>query len=540
MNTYTVKQLRKLAKGKIKKYTRYNKGELAELLGIKINDLTYNGKYQKSISVISRNMETGEILKFKSLYAAGKYFGLNSQSIKYRIEKKKDFVKDDKVFSFFPEIQKPPKFELDKKALNVAKRFMMDLKKDGLSLFSPLSLLEEVKPLVLEKFKEFPNTKQQLTLQCIMKKSNPATGEIKTDEPHFHSHQHKFLEGSDFDEIFEKMKDKIILSFEKYMNESSQWNFQSGLKLFLNINKIKLLGASSYIPLPKFLKNKNAVINPENEDQKCFLWCIAIHKLLKENPNLRNPGRITKTLKRKAESFNVNGMKFPCEFSDINKFENNNNIAINVFGADEKEIFPLRISMQESDRVNILLMENNGERHYCLIKNMSRLLSSQFSKKKSKIHVCNYCLQKFGKEEILKGHLEYSSRFKCGKTVYPKKEETLKFKNYEKMHDIPFVVYADFECYLKPIDENIGENTNQFQKHEPYGYCYLIKCFDDDLFKPKLRQYTIKSEDEDISKHVRKIDKKFKFPKRMIFRDEDKKDFKYAEKCYACGKKIKN
>ena len=221
MNTYTVKQLRKLAKGKIKKYTRYNKGELAELLGIKINDLTYNGKYQKSISVISRNMETGEILKFKSLYAAGKYFGLNSQSIKYRIEKKKDFVKDDKIFSFFPEIQKPLKFELDKKALNVTKRYVMDLKKNGLSLYDPLSLLKKVKPLVFEKFKEFSNTNQQLTLQCLMKKSNPATGEIKTDNPHFHSYQHQILEGNDFDEIFEKMKDKIILSLEKYMNQSS-------------------------------------------------------------------------------------------------------------------------------------------------------------------------------------------------------------------------------------------------------------------------------------------------------------------------------
>ena len=217
-----------------------------------------------------------------------------------------------------------------------------------------------------------------------MKKSNPATGETKTDNPHFHSHQHQILKGSDFDEIFEKMKDKIILSLEKYMNESSQWNFQSGFKLILNINKIKLLNASSYIPLPKTLKNKNAIVNPENEDQKCFLWCIVIHELLKENTNLRNPGRITKTLKRKAKSFNVSGMKFPCEFSDINKFENNNNVAINVFGVDEKEeIFPLRISMKESDHVKILLIENNGERHYCLIKSMSRLLSSQFSKKKT-------------------------------------------------------------------------------------------------------------------------------------------------------------
>ena len=245
----------------------------------------------------------------------------------------------------------------------------------------------------------------------------------------------------------------------------------------------------------------------------------------------------------------MSGMKFPCDFSDINKFENNNNnnIAINVFDYDEKEeIFPLRISNKENDRINILLLERNGKRHYCLIKDMSRLFSSQCSKKKYKIYVCNYCLQKFGKEEILKEHLEYCSKFECGKTVYPKKGETLKFKNYERMHDIPFIVYADFECYLIPIDEIIGDNTKQFQKHEPSGYCYLIKCFDDNLYKPKLRRYTIKSEDEDVSlkfvksleKEIRKIYEKFKFPKRIVFTRENKKDFKYAKKCYACDKKF--
>ena len=392
-----------------------------------------------------------------------------------------------------------PSFKLDKKALDVTKRYVMDLKKDGLSFYSPLSLLEKVKPLVLEKFKKFPNTKQQLTFQCNMKKTNPATGETKTDNPHFHSHQHLILEGSDFDEIFEKMKDKIILSFEKYMSESSQWNFQSSSKLFLNINKVKFINASSYIPLPKSLKNKKALINPKNEDQRCFLWCVAIHELLKENPNLKNIERITKTLKRKAKSLNVNGMNFQCGFLDINKFENNNNnISINVFGFDEKdEVFPLRISeKRDVNHVNILLIERNGKKH-CLIKSMSRLLSTQLSKRHGKKYICNYCLQKFGKERILKNHLEYCSKFKCAKTVYPKKGEILKFKSYEKMHDIPIITYADFECCLKDIDKNIGEKTKQFQKHELSGYCYLIKCFNKKII---LRQYTKTSQDEDVSK----------------------------------------
>ena len=85
------------------------------------------------------------------------------------------------------------------------------------------------------------------------------------------------------------MQNKIIKSFEEYLNNSSQWQFHKGLKLILNINKIELLGASSFIPLPKSLQKKKAIINPQNDDQKCLLWCVAISKLLKTTPDLKHP-----------------------------------------------------------------------------------------------------------------------------------------------------------------------------------------------------------------------------------------------------------
>ena len=424
----------------------------------------------------------------------------------------------------------------------------MDLEKFGLSLYDPLSLLKKVKSLVLEKFKENPMTKQQLTLECLMKKTNPATGEETIDHSHFHTYQQQILKENNPDEIYKKMRDKIINSFEEYLDKGSQLQFEKSLKLFLNINKIKPLGTSSWIPLPKFLKDKKAIINPENYyDRKCFLWCIGINEILKTNSNLKDPGRITKILKKKIEKFNLNGMNFPCKIPDIEKFEKNNNIPINLFGCEKKEIFPLRISNEkEGKRVNILLIEYEGNRHFCLIKNMSRLFSAQVSKHDGKIYPCEYCLQSFTNEKTLENHLEYCKNFKCGKTFYPKKGETLKFKNYEKMHDVPFIIYADFESILKPVDNKKGANTKQFQKHEPSGYCYLIKCFDDNVFEPRLKRYTKKSDDEDVSlkfiksleKSVRKIHKKFKFPKRILMREEDKKDFENAEKCYACGIKF--
>ena len=72
-----------------------------------------------------------------------------------------------------------------------------------------------------------------------MKKTNPATGEETTDNAHFHSYYEEIFDGSNFDEIYEKMTQKIILSFEEFLKNSSLWKFNKGLKVILNINEIK-------------------------------------------------------------------------------------------------------------------------------------------------------------------------------------------------------------------------------------------------------------------------------------------------------------
>ena len=104
-------------------------------------------------------------------------------------------------------------------------------------------------------------------------------------------------------------------------------------------------------------------------------------------------------------------MEFPCGFWDIDKCEKNNNIAINVFGYNEEnkkhEFFPLRVGKVEKpdSHLNILLISNEqNNKHYCLIKNMSRLFSSQVNKHKEKIHFFNYCLQHFRNKQTLETH----------------------------------------------------------------------------------------------------------------------------------------
>ena len=67
---------------------------------------------------------------------------------------------------------------------------------------------------------------------------------------------------------------------------------------------------------------------------------------------------------------------------------------------------------------------------------------------------------------------------------------------------VPFVVYADFECITEQILE-IGskenKNTDKYQHHKPSGFTYLIKCFNDRVYYPKLERRVITSSLADIA-----------------------------------------
>ena len=109
-----------------------------------------------------------------------------------------------------------------------------------------------------------------------------------------------------------------------------------------------------------------------------FLWCV----LRALNPKDANPERLDKKLKEKENTLNMEGIEYPVSLKDIDKFERQNpSISITVFGYKEKCVYPLR----NSDNINrehntvLTLIEKDEVLYYCLVKNVSRLLSSQVS-----------------------------------------------------------------------------------------------------------------------------------------------------------------
>ena len=162
----------------------------------------------------------------------------------------------------------------------------------------------------------------------------------------------------------------------KFQRQGSNWRFHSVLSLDLHAVKYVPLGGSSYIPLPKFLAAKKAIINLKNEDDESFKW--AITRAI--NPVAKNSERIDKKLRETSKDLNWEGLKFQVNLSDINKFENHNySIAVNVFGF-EKLVYPIRISEHNHKRestVNLLLISDDTKQHYCRIKDISKPVSLQ-------------------------------------------------------------------------------------------------------------------------------------------------------------------
>ena len=58
----------------------------------------------------------------------------------------------------------------------------------------------------------------------------------------------------------------------------------------------------------------------------------------------------------------------------------------------------------------------------------------------------------FFKKELFGKHISYCSNNETVAVKMPASHTVLRFENHHKQLPIPFVVYADFECFTKPIN----------------------------------------------------------------------------------------
>lgn len=85
---------------------------------------------------------------------------------------------------------------------------------------------------------------------------------------------------------------KMLQSFDSFEGLKSGWVIEEVLHLQVKIGVYQPLRGSSYIETPHELSKKKAILNIQNQDEKCFLWSI----LAALYPVDQNPERVNKYL----------------------------------------------------------------------------------------------------------------------------------------------------------------------------------------------------------------------------------------------------
>lgn len=187
-------------------------------------------------------------------------------------------------------------------------------------------------------------------------------------------------------------------------------------------------------------------------------------------------------------------------------FENHNGLSVNVYEYEDGDVFPVCVTQnyRQDRHVNLLLLcasqvddhnENEVENfetiadhswgHYCVIKDMSRLVSSQAGQRHGQVFVCMRCLTVKPTAESLTEHerlcrQEETEPVKC---VMPESHEKwLKFRNLGKRMRVSFVIVANSICYTVPLlshqEPVLGYEVRE-RRQDPCAYSYLRISIDD-------------------------------------------------------------
>ena len=124
-----------------------------------------------------------------------------------------------------------------------------------------------------------------MTISFISSKDSDETRTMHTKSDNV-----EIMMGSETDEITEELFKSLLQRYQEGLEESmrrSEFIVDIVDALYYDLNKINLNRGRSYIDSPKWLKNKKAIINPKNNDDKCFQYDLTValnYKQIKSHP----------------------------------------------------------------------------------------------------------------------------------------------------------------------------------------------------------------------------------------------------------------
>ena len=349
----------------------------------------------------------------------------------------------------------------------------------------------------------------------------------------------------DIDRTINDIFDIIKKRIEEYAQNGSGWVIENVNNMVIKTVKFKPFKGGSYIPLPDWIQNKKCCINVENKDNRCFEYSI-LSALYSET--MGHSKRVS-SYSKYINTLNFDGIEFPVSSMFYEAFENQNEMPINVFSVNaegvqfEYDVEYINKLNSSKQPINILRVYNSENSHYVWIKNINAFIKT---KDGTQFYCCSRCLQRFTRSWGLNKHTEQNKciefRSEAIKALPLEGKHICEFNNIHKQMRAPFVIYADCESALKPVDIQKGKNTTIYQSHQVLNVgCKLVsqypdvlhdeyKQFDGEDCMTKFLEYILKIQD--------KAYKIVKNEKEMIISKLQEQEFKKAANCHICNKEL--
>ena len=456
----------------------------------------------------------------------------------------------------------------------------------GFDFITSLNGIQEVKQIINSEVVEKNALSFSISVTINFVKYDIDGGISKRVSPCFSSKPHYINNVSSYNtrKILLSSALEITKRYDDFIDKGSGWALESFKWFDLHITQVNDLrgGCSDKVvdPVKTLSSRKAGLLNISNDDNMCLLYCIIAFFTIKSDWSYSqkcDPLSYKYSIKMiKTEGRNKKSVNFPISLSEILLLEEINReglnpilFRINVFREDllTGKVQLIRSSpFSDGKVINVLLVEfvhNNTEcNHYILIEKNTFFKKRYFNAATRKYSYantifCDICFEHFRSDNLLDIHKQV-----CGKEdeyikCFPKKGESLHFKNHEFAFKRIFTGYADFESVLQnstsllkcpqcslPVESENYECPHSFtvvtKSHQPISVSFVIV----DRYGKLVHTFKYTGEDvvlhfiKDVLKCEDVLVNTTKFNKYMIFGSKEKYEFDKANVCYICKNNI--